>query len=97
MSDDVRPAPAAPVEYSASGRYPVTNTLAIVAFVLVFVVPVAGIVLGYVARSEIRKTKQGGHKLVVAALALGWIFVIFQLMFFATWISLFVQAFAHGR
>ena len=97
MSDEVRPSPVPPVDYSASSKYPATNTLAIVAFVLVFVVPVAGIVIGYVARSEIRKSQQGGHKLVVSALTLGWIFFIFQLIFIAVWISLFVQSFAHSR
>jgi undecaprenyl-diphosphatase len=48
-----------------------TNTRAIVALVLAFLVPPAGGVLGYSARKQIQATRQGGDGIAAAALAVG--------------------------
>lgn len=54
-----------------------TSSLAIVAFVLVWLITPVGLILGYVARSEIRNSGglKGGEGLASAAIILGWIFV----------------------
>ena len=72
------------------------NTLAIVAFVLVFIIPIAGVVLAYIARSQIRRTREPGHGLMLAALIIGWVFILFQLIFLIAWGTFFVQAISHN-
>lgn len=54
-----------------------TSSLAIVAFVLVWLITPVGLILGYVARSEIRNSggTKSGEGLASAAIILGWIFV----------------------
>jgi hypothetical protein len=60
---------------------PTTSTTAIVAFIFAFLFPVIGVVLGYVARKEIRNS--GGWKtgsgLALAALWVGWILILVNL------------------
>lgn len=56
--------------------YPRANGLAIVAFVLSFFVGVAGVVLGYVALAQIRRTGEDGRGLALAAVVLGWVSVV---------------------
>ena len=61
--------PAAP----AGGYYaPPTNTLAILALVLGFVVPIGGIICGHIALGQIKRTGEGGHGLALAGLILGY-------------------------
>lgn len=50
-----------------------TNTLAIVAFVVVFFAGFVGLVLGYAALGQIEQSREGGRGLAVAAVVLGWI------------------------
>ena len=69
--DTPAPAPAAAV---ASER---TNVLAIVAFVLSFVVTVGGIVCGHVALRQIKRTGEQGRGLALAATVLGYVFTAF--------------------
>lgn len=59
------------------GPAPATNTLAIVALVLAFVFTPAGLVCGYIARNQIRRTGEGGRGLALAAIIIGWIWVAF--------------------
>jgi hypothetical protein len=78
------PAPAAapPVQPTypaygqpAQGYYaPPTNTLAIVALVLAFVVPLGGIICGHIARGQIKRTGEGGDGLALAGLIIGYAF-----------------------
>jgi uncharacterized membrane protein len=71
------------VLYDADGNpvtvmYPTqTSTLAVIAFVLVWLVTPVGLILGYVAISEIRQSggAKSGVGLARAAIILGWIFV----------------------
>lgn len=51
-----------------------TNTLAILALVLSFVVSVGGIVCGHVALSQIKRTGEGGRGLALAGLIIGYSF-----------------------
>ncbi len=75
----VPPAPpaAAPVAVGAK-----TNTLAIVGFILAFVVTVAGIVVSFIALSQIKKTGEGGHGLALAGVILGFVFSLFWVIYF---------------
>lgn len=74
---------ATQVLYDADGNpvtvmYPTqTSTLAVIAFVLVWLVTPVGLILGYVAISEIRQSggAKSGVGLARAAIILGWIFV----------------------
>lgn len=58
---------------------PVTSGLAVASFVVSLFVPLIGLILGYVARSDIRKS--GGQKIGIgfttAAIVIGWIFTVF--------------------
>jgi peptidyl-prolyl cis-trans isomerase B (cyclophilin B) len=79
------PPPAAPVapteqpaypaygQPAAPGYYaPPTNTLAILALVLGFVVPLGGIICGHLALGQIKRTGEGGHGLAMAGLIIGY-------------------------
>jgi uncharacterized protein DUF4190 len=58
-----------------------TNTMAILALVLAFVFAPAGLVLGIVARKQIRRTGEEGDGLALAGIIVGGIFTaIFVLM-----------------
>ncbi|WP_236718521.1 DUF4190 domain-containing protein [Actinoplanes sp. TFC3] len=51
-----------------------TNTMAILALVFAFVFAPAAIVMGHVAKKQIRQTGEGGDGLATAGLWLGYIF-----------------------
>lgn len=53
--------------------YRPTNTLAITSLVVVFVVALAGLILGYIALSQIKRTREGGRSLALAAVVVGWV------------------------
>jgi hypothetical protein len=70
-----QPMPAAPSEPPAqytdnSQRW---NTLAILAFVLVWPTVIVGLVLGHIALSQIKRTGERGRGLALAAVIIGWI------------------------
>ena len=52
---------------------PPTNGMAIAALILVFVFYPVGIVLGDVARGQIKRTGEGGRGLATAALVIGYL------------------------
>jgi hypothetical protein len=55
---------------------PKLNTLAVVAFVLAFVVSPAAIALGVIARGQIRRTGESGNGLATAGVVLGSVFTV---------------------
>jgi Domain of unknown function (DUF4190) len=61
--------PPQPVYVSA----PSTNETAIAALILVFVFFPLGIILGHIARGQIKRTRQSGRGLATAALVLGYL------------------------
>jgi hypothetical protein len=61
---------AAPTPYVLA---PPTNGMAIASLILVFVFFPIGIVLGHVARGQIRRTGEGGKGLATAALIIGYL------------------------
>jgi hypothetical protein len=58
-----------------------TNTMAILALVLAFVFAPAGIVLGHIARKQIRETGEDGDALALAGLIIGYIFTGLTVLF----------------
>ena len=81
----------------ASGQYArATNTLAIVALVLAFVVPLGGIICGHIALGQIRRTGEGGHGLALAGTVLGYVFVALGFVIFVIYVALFATAFSNG-
>jgi Domain of unknown function (DUF4190) len=53
-----------------------TNVMAILSLIFAFVLAPLGIIFGYVAKSQIRRTGEGGNGLATAGLVLGWVFTI---------------------
>ena len=75
VMSDSQPMPAAPSDPPApypdyTQRY---NILAVLAFVFVWLTVVGGIVLGYIALAQIKRTNEQGRGLALAAVVLGWI------------------------
>ena len=65
-----------------------TNTMAILALVFAFVFAPAAIVMGHVAKKQIRRTGEQGEGLATAGLWLGYIFTGLSVAFCALWIVL---------
>lgn len=94
-----QPSPyAQPVPYGAAGYgyAPRTNTLAIVGFVLSFVVSVAGIVCSHIALSQIKRTGEGGHGLALAGLIIGYVLTGFWVLYFVVIIVVVVLSASQG-
>ncbi len=74
--------PAAP----ASDRY---NVLAIVGFILAFVVNIGGLVVSIIALSQIKKTGERGHGLALAGVIISALSIVISIISF---IALFATA-----
>ncbi|MBX3099215.1 MAG: DUF4190 domain-containing protein [Salinibacterium sp.] len=74
-----------PTPYTAPAAAPArpTNTLSIIALVGAFVIPLAGIIVGFIALGQIKKTGEGGHGLALAGVVLGIVFSVLWLLFIA--------------
>jgi hypothetical protein len=69
------------------GWRPPTNQLAVVALVLTFVFPPAGLVCGIVARQQLHRTGEGGDGLTLAAIIIGGISTTLVVVGLLLWIS----------
>jgi len=78
------PGDGPPPGYPAYGRP--TNTMAILALVLAFVFAPAGLVLGIVARKQIKQTGEDGEGLALAGMIVGGIFTAIFLLVIVFWI-----------
>lgn len=74
------PVPAALPAHPGYAVLPPTNTMAILALVLSFVVSVAGIVLGHLALGQIRQTGERGRELAIAGLVIGYVITGFVVL-----------------
>jgi hypothetical protein len=72
-----------------------TNTMAILALVMAFVFAPAGLVLGIVARRQIRETGEDGDGLALAGIIVGGIVTAIFVFFIVLWIIAFA-AFANS-
>jgi hypothetical protein len=73
-----------------------TNTLAILALVFAFVFAPASIVLGHLAKKQIRQTGEQGEGLATAGLWLGYIFTGLGLLLCVGYIVIIVVAIGSG-
>ena len=88
-----------PPGYGAPG-YPVygrpTNTMAILALVMAFVFAPAGLILGIVARRQIRQTGEDGEGLALAGIIVGGIVTAIFVLFIVFWIVAFAAFSSNG-
>ena len=54
-----------------------TNVLAIIALVGAFVFPLAGVICGHIALSQIKRTGENGRGLAIAGLIIGYVYIAF--------------------
>jgi hypothetical protein len=87
------PPPGYPQPY-AYGRP--TNTMAILALVMAFVFAPAGLILGIVARKQVRRTGEDGDGLALAAIITGGIFTAIYVLFIVIWIIAVVSISSSG-
>jgi Domain of unknown function (DUF4190) len=82
-----------PPGYGPPGYPPVyvrpTNTMAILALVMAFVFAPAGLILGIVARKQIRETGEDGDGLALAGIIVGGIVTAIFVFFIVLWILAF--------
>ena len=79
--------------YSAQAK---TNVLAIISLVAAFVFPLAGIVTGHIALSQIRKTGEQGRGLAKAGLILSYVFVALGIIITVIYIIIIVAVASSG-
>lgn len=70
---------------------PRTNTLSVVALIAGFMVPIAGIILGYVSLSQIKRTNEEGRGLALTGIIVGYVATALFLLFFVVWLTMFVS------
>jgi uncharacterized membrane protein len=72
------PAPAGAATQSQPGQAAPAPGIAVAALVLAIVMPLVGLIIGYVARNQARVSAnpQAGASLIKAAITIGWIFTI---------------------
>jgi Domain of unknown function (DUF4190) len=73
-----------------------TNTLAVLALVMAFVFAPAGLILGIVARKQIRRTGEDGAGLALAGIICGGIFTAIFALLIVFWIIAFVAFSSSG-
>lgn len=73
-----------------------TNTLAVVALIVAFFVPLAAIICGHIALGQIKRTGQGGHGLALAGTVLGYVFTGLGILFAIIYVVVIVAAVGAG-
>ena len=81
--------PAAASVPTPTGYVPRNNTLAIIALVAAFIIPVGGIIIGAIALGQIRRSGEEGHGLALAGVIVGIVGTVAQATFFILWAALF--------
>jgi len=87
------PAYASP-PYAAA---PTTNTLAIVALIAAFFVPLAAVICGHLALSQIKRTGQGGRSLALAGTIIGYCFIGLSILVGIIYAVVIVAAVSSGN
>jgi hypothetical protein len=75
-----------PAAYSPESAYRKTNTLAIVAIILGFTVPIGGIITGHIALGQIKKTHEGGRELALAGTIIGYVLTGLIVIALVVWV-----------
>lgn len=73
-----------------------TNVLAIIALIAAFVFPLAGIIVGHIALSQIKRTGEGGHGLALWGTILGYVFSAAWIIFWIAYFAIFALALGAG-
>ncbi|MFE0589576.1 DUF4190 domain-containing protein [Micromonospora echinospora] len=73
-----------------------TNVMAILSLVFAFVFAPVGIVLGHMARKQIRQTHEQGEQLALWGLILSYVFTGLYLLFCCGWFGLVIWAGTNG-
>ncbi|NKY38196.1 DUF4190 domain-containing protein [Cellulomonas septica] len=96
MSASYGHAPAPQLPSTGHPVPPRTSTFAIVAFIAAFMIPVAGIVLGVLARRQLSApgSTEDGAGLARWAVVVGIAGTVLQTLFFVVWLWFFVRAVA---
>lgn len=77
MSDQT-PSPYPRLSYPPyAAAKPGTNTLAIIALVGALLIPIAGVICGHIALSQIRRTGEAGRGLAITGLVIGYLYLAF--------------------
>jgi uncharacterized membrane protein len=97
MSTPDRPQqPASSPQYGQQAPYPPAqpgyNTMSIVAFILAFFISVVGVILGFVALSQIKKSGEQGRGLAVAAIIIGFAEIVLGIILTIFFIALAIGA-----
>ena len=78
--------PGQPVYWSTK---PPTNTVAIVALILGFVVPLGGIIAGHIAIAQIKRTGEAGRGMALAGAIIGYVYVGFLVLYIVFMLVMF--------
>jgi peptidyl-prolyl cis-trans isomerase B (cyclophilin B) len=73
------------------------NVLAIVGFILAFFVNIVGIILGFVALAQIKRTGEQGHGLAIAAIVIGFAEIALGILLAIVFSVVFGAAVSHYR
>lgn len=79
----VAPKPAAEPVAANTASAPAgqkTNTMAVIAIILAFLIPFVGLILGIVALSQIKKRNEGGRGLAIASIIISVFIMLMQLV-----------------
>lgn len=85
---------APPISSATSARF---NVMSIVAFVFAFLFSIVGVILGFIALAQIRRTGERGHGLALAAVILGIVFLVLSLIVDVTIVPQLLNATAGTR
>lgn len=72
------------------------NVLAIVGFVLAFVVSIGAVICGHIALSQIKRTGEKGHGLALAAVILGYAGILIGIIAIIAYVALIAAAVSSG-
>lgn len=85
------PQPAAP-RTALSTTMAHTNTFAVIAVILAFIQPIAGIIFGHMAMGQIKRNGDSGRGLALTGLILGYIYLAFIVIFVVLYVSIIALA-----
>ena len=88
--------PPAPGPQPGPPVVPRTNTFAIVAIVTVWFGAILGLVFGYIALSQIKRSGEGGRGLALAAVIIAWVAIACGILFTIVFFSLFAMSVPNG-
>ncbi|WP_241156192.1 DUF4190 domain-containing protein [Leucobacter chromiireducens] len=87
-----RPAAPAPAAAPRGTTLAQTNTYALLAIILAFISPIAGVVFGHMSLSQIKRTGDAGRGLAITGLVLGYASFAFLIVFIVLYIGFIALA-----